>query len=177
MFCFYVHETVFEGVLQCIGVPSVGCLAACCAGMRGGMVDDEGRLLAGGARITGDPALAHAVIRLVSPKLLQCVDVEECGTNICHSDFQHVFALLEVSRLQILRMWTRNAHLLGDITVQGLAAVLPRRLQELDLRFGDLGEDGPSSAVANDGLRALTAALPNGLKVLRLSFRACRLTN
>ena len=90
MFCVYDHETVFEGVLQCIDVPSVGYLAACCAGMRGGMVDDEGRLLTGDASITGDPALAHAVIRLVSPKLLQCVEVEECGTNICHSDFQHV---------------------------------------------------------------------------------------
>ena len=56
-------------------------------------MDDKVRLLAGGARVAGDPALAHAIIRLVSPKFLQCVDIDECAANIRHSDFKHVFDL------------------------------------------------------------------------------------
>ena len=98
-----------------------------CAGMRGRMVDNGRRLLTRNVSITGDPALV---------------------------DFQHLFALLEASSADYLRMWIRSARELGDITVQGLAAVLPGRLQHLDLRFGDLAEDGGlSSFVGNDGLR------------------------
>ena len=169
---------LIENVLPYLYVLTVRRLAGCCAHIRQCVVDDENRLLAVEARIAGDRALGHGVIRFVSPGILQSVHVEELGTNISHSDFQHVFALLKKSTLQELRIIIRNAHLLGDITIQGLAAVLPERLQRLVLYFGDVPENHePSSAISNYGLKVLTAALPKGLQLLTLCFRACRLTS
>ena len=45
MLSFVKESTLIEEVLQYIDVASVGRLAACCAGMRGDVVDDEGRVL------------------------------------------------------------------------------------------------------------------------------------